>query len=168
MPFEHLDPFFTTTAGAAATLIGLLTVASTIWNRGNKRAASLQESILASSAYFAFANIFFVSLIALEPFINIGYGAIVLAIIGLVHTSLTAKHRLHTLERLSRARAGISRTVLAGSVATYVAQLIAGILVVLNTNRQSVLIILIYVIISLFAVGLSRAWELITTQQPEE
>lgn len=167
MQYDAFIPFLTSSATAAAALIGLLTVASSVWYGSDKKAASLQENILAGSAYFAFANIFFVSLIALEPFINIGYGAILLAIIGIILTIRTVKHRLHTLQRLNSTRARISKTALIGSFITYLAQLVAGILVVLNMENLEMLVVLNYVTISLFAIGLTRAWELMNVKKAQ-
>jgi len=158
---ESFSQFYGAAAGAGATLIGFLAVANSIIDsKDNTRTASLQESILAESAYSAFANVFLLSLIGLEPFINIGYGAIVLSIVGLISTYRLQRSGLYRLRKLSKARAQISRTVLVGTAATYVAELIAGILTVLNQDEQTMVVVLVYVIIALTTIGLTRAWEL--------
>jgi|GEM_PF-3336938 len=158
---ESFSQFYAAAAGAGATLIGFLAVANSIVDsKDNTRTSSIQEGILAESAYSAFANVFLLSLIGLEPFINIGYGAIILSIVGLISTFRLQQSGLYQLRKLSKARAQISRTVLVGAAATYAAELLAGILTVLNQDEQAMIAVLIYVIIALTAIGLTRAWEL--------
>lgn len=159
---EMIAQFYATAAGAGATLIGFLAVAnSIIENKSNSKSTSLQESILAESAYIAFGNVFLLSFVGLEPFINIGYGAVILAIIGLISTWRVAKSGLFRLKKLNRARARISQTVLLVSMITYLVEFGVGLLAVLHIDKHEVLVVLLYTIVALMAVGLTRAWELL-------
>jgi hypothetical protein len=162
MGSANVGEFYGIAAAAAATLVGFLSVANSIIdNKGTSQDTSLQAGILAESAYTAFANVFFVSLIAVEPFINVGYGAVLMSIVGLISTGRDMRRGLHMLARISRVRARVSRTVLLVSAAIYGLELIAGILLVLSEDRAETKFLLVYVIVALNAVGLTRAWELL-------
>ena len=156
-----ITQFYATIAGAAATLIGFLAVAnSIIESKDNTKTATLQEGILAESAYIAFVNVFIVSLIALEPFINAGYGATLLAILGMISTWRLAKSGLYRLAKISISRARISKTILLMGALTYAAEFVVGILFILNRDRAEALLAFVYILVILTGVGLSRAWEL--------
>jgi hypothetical protein len=114
---------------------------------------------LASSAFAALVNAFFVSLLAVLPDQNVGYPAIVLAAISVIRTV-----QLHHALGFDRTRALL--TVL--SFTTYGAQ--AGIGIALLAHSRSIGLIqsLAYIVIGAFAVALARAWALLGGQHVAE
>jgi hypothetical protein len=106
---------------------------------------------IASSAFTALINSFFVSLIALIPHTNLGYTATTMALISLYST-------WRTHHELSRHEAAVLQLVLA--VLAYVTQLGLGIALTIHQQDDSLVYAVAYVLIGSFAVALRRAWSL--------
>ena len=84
---EDFLTFFSVSAGASATLIGLLFIAISIEPArvfGSEARAEAQAT--AASAFTALANVFFVSLAALIPHIGLGILVLVMSAIALINT----------------------------------------------------------------------------------
>lgn len=159
---DELSSFFTTAAGAAATLIGLLSVAnSVVAQKDNSESASLEQGILAESAYGAFANIFFVALAALVPFVNVGYAVLIMAIVGFITLRRVQGRGLHKLNELNKRKAQISRGLVLASVLIYGAEVVIGGLLIFDKADNLPWMALTYAILALYGIGLARAWELL-------
>src|SRR5437868_13015820 len=80
--------FFLATAGAGAALIGLLFVAISINPaRIFSEEAPKERQAIASGAFTALVNAFFVSTSALIPGVNLGVAALVMSAVGLLNTA---------------------------------------------------------------------------------
>src|SRR6266700_1855399 len=76
--------FFVASTGAGAALVGLLFVALSIAPEQTVlEGASLEKRALATSAFTALLNAFFISLAALIPSSNLGWTALVLSLVAL-------------------------------------------------------------------------------------
>src|SRR5580704_13054807 len=116
VPGEFVN-FFLGSVQASAALIGLLFVAVSI---SPKRifgpGATARRRTAAGSAFTALLNAFFVSLAALIPKANVGYTAIIMAIIGLINILSLGRH----LWNNRRTEGGIqAATLLLGSLLLY-------------------------------------------------
>ncbi len=89
---------FAATAGAAGALTGLLFVAMSVASRqALVRGPRVIRQIRASAALLAFTNTLAIALFGLVPTTNIGYPAVVVAVIGIFFTaaairSIVASH----------------------------------------------------------------------------
>ena len=155
--------YFTGAATAAAALIGLLFVAVSLRPESVMgTGASAKAQAVAGSAFTALVNSFFVSLIALIPSTNLGYTAVVMALISLYST-----FRLH--RGLSKGESAGAQLTLA--LAAYLTQFVAGAFLVASPGRQSLVYTIAYVVVAAFAAALGRAWSLMQgrhTAQAEE
>ena len=89
---EDFLTFFSVSAGASATLIGLLFIASSIEPaRVFGSEARAEAAAKASSAFTALANVYFVSLAALIPQIGVGIPVLVMSAFALINTVQTAR-----------------------------------------------------------------------------
>ena len=81
---EAFHDYFVASTGAGAALVGLLFVAVSIApERTVMSGAPVERQAVATSAYTALLNAFFLSLVALLPQTNLGWAALVLSLIGL-------------------------------------------------------------------------------------
>ena len=81
---EAFHDYFLATSGAGAALVGLLFVAVSIApERTVMSGAPVERRAVATSAYTALLNAFFLSLVALLPQTNLGGAALILSLIGL-------------------------------------------------------------------------------------
>jgi hypothetical protein len=105
MVTEDFVSFFAVSAGASATLIGLLFIAISIEPaRVFGSEARAEAAAKASSAFTALANVFFVSLAALIPHIGVGIPVLVMSAFALINTVQTGRDLWSAEER--RARGG--------------------------------------------------------------
>jgi len=145
--------YFTGAATAAAALIGLLFVAVTLRPESMRgTGAPVKAHAVAGSAFTALINSFFVSLIALIPSTNLGYTAVIMALISLYST-----FRLH--RGLGKGESAVALFILA--LTTYLTQLVAGVLLVASPGHQSPVYVIAYVLVAAFAAALGRAWSLL-------
>ncbi len=145
--------YFTATAGAAGVIIGLLFVAvslraDTVFGPD----APPRGRVLAMSSFSALANAFFLSILAIVPQVNVGYPAIVLAVVSLWNTA-----RLHR-ELLGNDPQYVTLLV---SLAAYFSELGLGIALLVRPHSTSLVNLLRYVVVAEFVAALSRAWHLV-------
>jgi hypothetical protein len=145
--------YFATAATAAGALIGLLFVAAslrpeTVLGRDAPAAARA----IASSAFTALVNSFFVSLIACIPDTRLGYPAAVMALISLWGTLRMQREMPHHDDRLLQ-------FVLA--LVTYLGQLGVGLASIISPRTDGYVEALAYLLIASFSVALRRAWSLL-------
>jgi hypothetical protein len=150
--------FFEAASQAAGALIGLLFVVIAL-KPGKIMGARAEPTSrgLAVSSFTGLVNAFFVSMLALIPGHNIGFGATILAVISLYHTL-----RLHL---------GLPGTrhifVLALSLFAYGAELVIAIAFIQHPNDTNLLTDLTFVLIGCFSVALGRAWQLMQSTADE-
>lgn len=154
--------YFTGAATAAGALVGLLFIAVSLRPEA-VMGAGAQLRAAAGSAFTALVNSFFVSLIALVPGTNLGYTAVIMAVISLYNT-----YRLH--RSLSNGESALP--LLALSLGAYLTQFVAGILLMVSPGFHSAVYTLAYVMVGSFATALGRAWSLVqggnAPQTPEK
>src|SRR5260370_34227122 len=112
---EAFHDYFVASTGAGAALVGLLFVAVSIApERTVMSGAPVERQAVATSAYTALLNAFFLSLVALLPQTNLGSAALVLSLIGLAnHFILGGNLSMHSPRRcISMVR--IAASILAG------------------------------------------------------
>ncbi len=152
VPSSYLS-YFTATAGVSGALIGLLFVAvslraDTVFGPD----APPRGRMLAMSSFTALVNAFFVSVLAIVPQTNIGYGAIALSVGSLWNTV-----RLH--RSLRRQEPQYLTLVL--SFSAYTVELIVGVVLLVHPKATWAVNILCYVVFANFVAALSRAWVLV-------
>jgi hypothetical protein len=155
-----LDSFFAASAGVAGALIGLLFVAISVAHERLTAEDSAQaHRIRASAALTAFINALTISLFALVPHMQLGWTALVVAVIGLVFIVAS----LLSLMRVRRSQPGELRDALFlwGLVVTFALQLVFGLLVIMHPHRSGSVDTLAVLVIVCFLIGIARSWELI-------
>jgi hypothetical protein len=152
--------FFVGSMAASAALVGLLFVAVSIRpERITARGAPPEPQAVASSAFTALANAFFISLGGSVPGLNIGSVALWASLASLAQT-------LNLGRKLWRGRPGPLRMIrrqalVLLSVAIYGLQLRYA-LQLMGTPRQvGALYGLVYLLFPVYAIGLGRSWELL-------
>ncbi len=158
---ETYHDFFLASVGASAALIGLLFVAISIApERVFGTAATGDRQAFAVSAFILLGNIFFISLAALLPYLNIGLAIVVAGGSGLVNTLLLG---VDIWQRRLR-WGGRGSTLLLGSLAIYVLETWWGSELLRQRDRTSALENVSAVLLVAYAVALARAWELLGGQ----
>ncbi len=143
--------FFQAASQAAGALIGLLFVVVALkpGQIVGPRADSVARG-LAVSSFNGLVNAFFVSLLALVPGQNLGVGAAIMAVLGLYHTL-----------RLHLGRPGARNIVIfVASLIAYGFELYLAVAFVVHPHDAGLVNDLTFVLIGLFAVAISRAWQL--------
>jgi hypothetical protein len=151
---------FAASAASAAALTGLLFVAMTVASRQTLTgSARVIRQIRASAALLAFTNTLAVSLFGLVPGVNVGYPAVVLAVIGIFFTAAAVRSILACSpgRALVRGQLGLIGLLLL----IYFAELIAGIVVLGNPASTTSVQVIDYAIVTSLLVGVGRAWEFI-------
>ena len=152
--------FFIASAGAGGALVGLLFVAVSISpERIVAAQAPVERQAVAGSAFTAVMNAFFISLFALIPNFNIGFVIIPFSFVCLL-TSLIQAWRL--LRRTNNWQSLLRRAFLVIiSFTLYGLELWNAYLLVTHPSQIDYVYNLIALILSAFAIGLIRAWELL-------
>ncbi|HLX56846.1 MAG TPA: hypothetical protein VKR83_07465 [Ktedonobacteraceae bacterium] len=152
--------FFIASTSAGAALVGLLFVAVSIApEQIVTRRAPLERQAVAGSAFTALTNVFFISLVALIPHLNIGTFIVPFICLCLVTTLIQAW-------QLLRLRKGwqsfLRRTFLVVlSLVLYGLELLNAFHFSLDPLQVGDLYGLIFLLVGVFALGLIRAWELL-------
>ena len=151
-PFQD---FLIACVGASASFIGLLFVAlSLVLARDDDAgvgALEFTDRRLAESAFTALANVFFVSLVALMPDTNIGWVALVMALVG-----LRSSWRLYARAKKARKEA----FWISASSLVYLVEGIYAAAILLQPMSVTDLNVITSMLIVLFGGGLIRSWEL--------
>jgi hypothetical protein len=148
--------YFTGAATAAGALIGLLFVAVSL--RPDSifgRTATAQGRLIASSAFTALVNAFFVAMLALIPHTNLGVAAVIVAVLSLGST--VSMHRSVKWDEPGW-------RLLTLSLLAYVAQIGFGVVLVVRPHASWAVNAMAYVLIAAFSAALGRAWALVQGQ----
>jgi hypothetical protein len=154
--------FFLGGLAAGGALIGLLFVAISIApDRTVTQVAPPERHATAASAFGALADPFFISLVALIPRWNVGWGILFFAALGLANT--LAQSRLLFTWHATWGRASLGRrlSLLAPGAIIYVVQLgIAWRLLALPHDDLAVYLLALS-LVAMYLVGIIRSWELV-------
>jgi hypothetical protein len=170
---ESFETFFLVTAGAGGALIGLLFVAISIGPQRTfdpQAIAGAQHQRLAEATLLTMANGFIVSCVALVPGVDIGWVVLVLGAAGTLiasHLALfLARAHWHEVSRhapwphLLRVASPSF-----GATALYLVEGVLGLRLLLQPASAGTFRSLAFIIISLYAVALVRAWTLLGDPQ---
>ncbi len=152
--------FFIASASAGGALVGLLFVAVSIAPEQIVAAqAPIERQAVATSAFTALMNAFFISLFALIPHFNIGFiimpFSFLCLLTSLIQASYLLRHRKNWPSLLRRA------FLVLLSIALYGLELLNGYQILTNPSQTGVLYGLISCLLGAFGLGLIRAWELL-------
>jgi hypothetical protein len=160
MMTAEYQAFFTASVAASSALIGLLFVSVSIApERIFGEQAETRKQAQAVSAFSALANVFFISLTSLIPGV----------LLGLVVTTVATASSLQLIGLLVRAPAWRSHGIdlvrgallFLASAAIYGTEGYLGIELWIKPASSGVLIGLLEVLLGAYAIGLSRAWQLL-------
>jgi hypothetical protein len=156
--------FFIASAGAGAALVGLLFVAVSLApEQMVTRRAPMERQAVTGSAFTALINAFFISLFALIPHFNIGSGIVPFSSLCLVTSLIQAWHLL----RLRKGWQSLLRRafLVVLSFALYGIELVNGFQLLTAPSQVGIVFGLVWCLVGAFAVGLTRAWELLGAQR---
>jgi len=146
--------------GAGATLVGLLFVAISIApEHVLAESAPAERQIRATSAFTALFNAFFVSLVALIPYSNLGGVGLTMGAIGLINSTGIAVRALHR-QRGWRSQARGAGLLIASFV-LYGLQSWYSVALLRNYRDVDAVFVIAFLMIVAYGIGLSRAWELL-------
>ena len=156
--------FFIAGTSAGAALVGLLFVAVSIAPEQMVTfRAPVERQAVAGSAFTALMNAFFISLVALIPRVNFGTLILPFSILSLlsslVQASVLLRPRKSWPSFLRRAFLALSSIVLYGFEVIYAVDLIT------NPSQVGFVYAVVFLLLSVFAIGLVRAWELLGAQR---
>ena len=159
--------YFLASAGAGAALIGLLFVAISvrpehIFGGG---AHPVRKGI-ASGAFTALTNAFFVSMFALIPQTNVGVIALMVGVVDVIITLRLGRATLSDYWRIAGVKrhwGALSRytVTLVGSVTLYGFEAFTGWAMLVHPHDGGNSIGLAEILIGVYAIGLARSWELL-------
>jgi hypothetical protein len=164
---QALNTYFLASAGASATLVGLIFVAISLWPREKMLHAPPTWRAVAGGAFFALLNAFFVSLFALNSLVNLGGAALTLCLLGLANSLYLGVPLLRAIpdwRRQIRAVVAASALVVV-SFAVYGAEGYFGVRLLLQPGDTFAVGGIAVVLAVLYALGLTRAWELLGIEQ---
>lgn len=162
------DNFFLAMAGAGGALIGLLFVAISIDpERTFGPGVDQGRQRVASGAYIALVNGFFISTCALLPHANVGDIALPVGTVGLA--SSAALGRALILHQWRRGRSGINRwrgvghalIIVAVNLILYGYEVVLAVQLLQHPHRTPILFTMAGILLGVYAVGLARAWQLL-------
>jgi hypothetical protein len=159
--------YFSASAGASATLVGLIFVAVSLWPREKMLHAPPTWRAVAGGAFGALLNAFFVSLFALNTLLNLGWTALTLCLLGLANTLYLGVPLLRSIPdwgKQIRAVVASSAMILA-SLVVQVLEGYFGVRLVLRPDDTFAVGGIAIVLAALYALGLIRAWELLGIEQ---
>jgi hypothetical protein len=151
-------PFFAASLTADGALIGLLFVAIAIEPELTFGETNPERELAANGAFTSLVNAFVISMLALIPQFEIGWGVIVVAGISLLNTIV------HTADKLHRGQQMFNRSLLytIGGLVLYSLEIFYSIQIIRQPrSSQDDLYSLIFVLIAVYGVALTRAWTLL-------
>lgn len=155
---DQFVTFFAASLTADGALIGLLFVAIAIEPDQIFQGKNQERELAASGAFTSLVNAFMISLIALIPDINIGWGVIIIAGVSLLNIMI------HTADKLRRGQRTFVRSLLytLSALVLYGLEILYSIrLIQQPRNNLDALYTLIAVLVATYAVALTRAWTLL-------
>jgi hypothetical protein len=159
VPAEYSN-FFLGSAGAAAALIGLLFVVVAIDPKRTIGAdAPIARRAIAGSAFTALLDAFFVSLGSLLPGYNLGGFALVMSLVGLLNTFTLVVRMVRQRDNVAVLVQRVSLVL--ASFIIYGLECSNGLGLINNGNDHRYVFTLSILIITIYGVALSRAWELL-------
>jgi hypothetical protein len=164
---EAMDTYFLASAGASATLVGLIFVAISLWPREQTLHAPPTWRAVAGGAFFVLVNAFFLSLSALNREVNLGWPALALCLVGLASSLYLGVPLLRSIPDWRthlRAVVAASALVLA-SLLVHVAEGYFGVRLLQQPEDTLAVRGLAIVLAVFYALGLIRAWELLGIEQ---
>ncbi len=151
---------FAATSAAAGALTGLLFVAMSVAaQRAVFRGPPVIRQIRASAALLAFSNTLAISLYGLVPGTNIGYPALILAVIGIAF--IAAAIRSIMASRASRAQIRNQTWLIMILLLICITELAAGVVLLGNAASTTSVETIGYAVVTSLLVGIGRAWEFI-------
>jgi hypothetical protein len=151
--------FFAASLTADGALIGLLFVAIAIEpERTFGKAAAQERELAASGAFTSLVNAFLVSMIALIPDINIGWGVICVAGLSLINIII------HAADKLRRGQRTFTRSLVytISALLLYGLEIFYSVQLILRPHNLDAVYTLIIVLVVTYAVALTRAWTLLS------
>ena len=153
------NAFFTAIATGAAALIGLLFVAVSVRDETIFGAKAVPGGeALAITAFTGLVNSLLIALLALIPQDNLGYGAVILAVV-----SIWSIVQLHNQLHWAR-----STFLLSFAVVAYLVQLGYGIFLLVRPDDSNSVNNIAYVLFATLVFSLQRAWALLRGKHIEE
>lgn len=156
---QEFIAFFAASLTADGALIGLLFVAIAIEPERTFGDAAIQERELAASgAFTSLVNAFLVSMIALIPDLNIGWGVIFIAGVSLLNIMI------HAADKLRRGQRTFNRSLLytISALMLYGLEIFYSVQLIQQPHNLDALFTLIIVLVVTYAVALTRAWTLLS------
>lgn len=156
--------FFAASAGAGAALVGLLFVAVSLApEQIVTRHAPVERQTVAGSAFTALVNAFFLSLVALIPRVDFGLFVIPIGAVSLLFSLIPA----WALLRVRKGWPSLLRraALVCASVLLYSLELWNGVGILNNPAQDGYVYALVFVLLGIIFLGLTRAWELLGAQR---
>ena len=157
IPQEFIT-FFAASLTADGALIGLLFVAIAIEPERTFSEANPERELAANSAFSALVNAFIVSMLALIPRFEIGWGIVAVAGLALLNTLVQTADKLHRGQRMFNR----SLFFTVGGLILYSLEIYYSIQIIRQPrNNLDSLYGLIFVLVAIYGVALTRAWTLL-------
>lgn len=169
---DSFHDFFVGAATVAGALIGLLFVAISVTPAAvTGKVEHLEQRVRAAAAMSAFLNSLLLSMLALIPGITLRPAVLVLSSVGIASTvALIAVMLIRAFaaqQKIPVRRRARSVFWLVLLLAAYVWQLAGGMRLVLDRPDAGNMTSQAVIIVVLFAIGVSRAWELVGAHTPK-
>ena len=150
--------FFAASLTADGALIGLLFVAIAIEPERTFGKAAQERELAASGAFTSLVNAFLVSMIALIPDLNIGWGVIFVAGVSLLNIMI------HAADKLRRGQRSFNRSLVytISALVLYGLEIFYSVQLILRPHDLNAVYTLIVVLVVTYGVALTRAWTLLS------
>jgi len=162
-----MDNYFMASTGASAALVGLLFVAISLWPREKMSGAPPAWRAVAGGAFFAFVNVFLISLSALIIGLNLGWLVLVMGLLGIGNSLLLGLPLLRPTPDGKEHPSVIlaNRVMVFYGLALYLAEGYFGVRLLLVPADALAVEGIALVLVLLYALGLIRTWELLGIEQ---
>ena len=158
---SQFDDFFTAAASVSGALIGLLFVAISVApERAHQDETRIAYQVRASAALLVFCNALFLSLAALVPGVSLGWWS-VSSSVGVVAFAF-AGGRTAITEAARRRGTWLSFRLVIALLVVAGFEIFAGVELIRNSSDRGAISTLDYVVVGCLAVGINRAWELMS------